>query len=107
MVSEKSLRIVPQVTGHAHFVEFGETLRVAVESPFDTIVITVHHQLGKAAPLDAEGLLQASAARALLPLDERFLRGRGCALPLMAAHGEVPAPGKVNSQGILELEASW
>ena len=34
-----------QVSGHAHFLEFAETLSLRVDSPFDTLLLTVHHHL--------------------------------------------------------------
>jgi hypothetical protein len=141
-----------QATGHAHFVEFNETLSLRVESPFDTILLTVRHHLDHAptagtasvSPLGGSELKLVPAAAAasavaaeeaeaevastatgvrtcfvVLPLDDRFLRGRGCALPLRDGDGQRPAdfastalassasaPAKAN-HGILELEAAW
>ncbi len=113
------------MTGHAHFIEFNETLTLRIESPFDTVLITVHHHLDHAPTAGSGGAgdgADAGAALALdgalasfarLPLDARFLRGRGCALPLAGGDGETNSPDKRRGagghggQGLLELEASW
>ena len=53
--------------------------------------------------VEALDLAATLASWALLPLDDRFLRGRGCALPLASG----PVHAQKGGQGILELEASW
>lgn len=68
----------------------------------------------------------ALSSHSQLPLDERFLRGRGCALPLAPGNGEAgvgfgfgggPQGARAGrralgalaeqQQGLLELEAAW
>jgi len=164
------------VTGHAHFLELNEVVNLRVDSPFDTIILTVRHKLvvppnkqvaglrrpnpspsrvGSAQPtlsplygsdpaceLDGldyscggQGLALSGEAQcfALLPLDARFMTGRGCAVHLSKGSGErclLDKPGRGGgrgggggggggpfssssaaeaeaSQGLLELEATW
>jgi hypothetical protein len=182
-----------QVSGHAHFVEINERVLVRVDSPYDTLLITIHYHLhsipkliqlldknsgsnanaidirdkimidlkrDKETPDSSDSIINNNneelddknclggdvssylrdeienhalssavldneatiSSYVILPLDERFLRGRACAIPLRKGNGESDF-GRVSSNnsspsrdkkkkkdgslGILELEARW
>jgi hypothetical protein len=183
------------VSGHAHFVEINERVLVRVDSPYDTLLITIHYHLhsipkliqlldknsgsnanaidirdkiindlkrDKETPDSSDNNIDSNnnnneelddrnclggdvssylrdeienqalssavldneatiSSYVILPLDERFLRGRACAIPLRKGNGESDF-GRISSNnsssskdkkkkdgslGILELEARW
>ena len=72
---------------------------MVIETPFDAVLLQVYQKPSTTATASVgeDGL--ALVGQTVLHLDDRFFRGRECALPIHDTHG--------SEQGLLEVVACW
>lgn len=72
---------------------------MVVETPFDAILLRCYSSLCLTTSATPDENRLALLGQTVLHLDDRYFRGRGCALPIHDTHG--------SEQGLLEVVARW